>query len=104
MHVPPTHDRLDASDVQLCPQVPQFDGSVDLFTQVPLQSAVGAGHEQAPAVQVIPPLQTVPHAPQLVLSVCLFTQTPLHSVSPVGHVHVPPVHIVPPVHVMPHPP
>lgn len=64
--------------LQAVPQVPQFWGSVRVFTQAAPQAVVPAPQLSAthlPAEQAWPLAQTVPHAPQLLGSVCSFTQT-----------------------------
>lgn len=57
------------------PQPPQFFGSFFASTQVPVQARNEAPQVrvQAPAVQAVPPPQTVPQAPQFFESVCRST-------------------------------
>jgi hypothetical protein len=79
---------------QIVPHMPQLSLLSFVSTQMPLHSVRPAGHLQAPAWQVEPPLQTLPHAPQSRPFVCTFTQTPLQLVSVESvHLHAPAVQV-----------
>jgi hypothetical protein len=81
-----THDpALQLPDEHLFSHVPQFNGSVDVFLQSPLQSAPGHGLH-IPLSQY-PLEQTNPQVPQLNGSVAVFEQ-----VCP-GGLHVPLMHV-----------
>ncbi len=56
---------------------------------------------QAPALQVLPPVQALPQAPQWVLLVCVLTQVPLHNVPPLGQVQLPVVQVWPAAQAVP---
>jgi hypothetical protein len=62
-----------------------------VLTQVPPQRVgVDDGQEQAPPLQVSPPVHAYaePQPPQSLLSVCSLTQVPLHALKPLLHVKV----------------
>ncbi len=78
---------------QACPQPPQLDLSVCVFTQAPEQS-VAPGLQTHAAAWQVPSPQAKLHAPQLLASVCLFTQRgPQASGVADGQAHVPAVHV-----------
>ncbi len=56
------------------PQLPQFLGSLLVFTQLPLHTVAPAGQLQLPPEQVVPPPQFLLQPPQLAGSVAVFTQ------------------------------
>ncbi len=58
------------------PQPPQFELSVEGFTQVPLQSILPAPQTQVPDEQAIPVAHDVPQAPQLLLLLWMFVSQP----------------------------
>lgn len=71
--------------LQTRPQLPQFDVSVEVFTQPApeaVQSVRPAPHEvtHAPPEHTRMPVQRVPHAPQLLLSLWRLTHTLEHEV------------------------
>jgi hypothetical protein len=49
---------------------------VVVFEQVPEQLVMPVGQTQAPAVQMVPPVQAFPQPPQLLTSVWRLTQVP----------------------------
>jgi hypothetical protein len=69
------------------PHAPQFDGSLTVLTQAPLQLVVPPTHcsPQCPAEQTLPPVQAVPHIPQLAGSVAGVTHALTHFVVPPAH-------------------
>jgi hypothetical protein len=71
---------------QAVPHAPQWAGSWDVRTHVPLQSVKPASHTQPLApLQSIPPLQEVLHAPQWAGSLLKSTQLVPHRFKPVVH-------------------
>jgi hypothetical protein len=58
---------------------------------------------QPPAMQTLPPVQTVPHVPQFEGSVVVSTHVPPHPVFP-GAQHKPLLHVAPAVQTVPHAP
>jgi hypothetical protein len=86
------------------PQAPQLLLSVAVFTHAPPHEVVPAGQAQAPAAQLVPPVQALPQAPQLALSVDVSTQAPPQAVVPAGQVHTPATQDLPPVQALPQAP
>jgi hypothetical protein len=79
---------------QLAMQAPQFAGSVCVSTQWPLHAVIVPGHEQTPAMHVVPAAHVVPQVPQFIGSIVGSTHTLPHDACPVGHItrQVPSVH------------
>jgi hypothetical protein len=61
---------------QMCPQVPQLEGSDDFSTHTPLQSLVPLGQMQLFAAQDAPVGHRRPHMPQFVVLVVKSTHAP----------------------------
>jgi hypothetical protein len=92
-HVPPP-EHIPPAQVcvapQAWPQLPQFLGSLEKFTQAAPQAEFGGMHwaAQVPAWQIgVFPPQTFPHDPQFLASVDRFTQ--LMPQAEFGGVHIP---------------
>lgn len=86
------------------PQVPQCSSLLLVSTHTWPQLTRPAAHEQTPATQSSPPVQTVLQAPQWVLLVCVSTHDDLQSVCPGPHTHTPPEQEVLPRQATPHAP
>ncbi len=77
---------LNFAQAKVAPQPPQFARSFVVSTQTPLQSVVLAGHVQAPATQVVPPLHARSQPPQFWLSAFVSTHEAPHLESAAAHV------------------
>jgi hypothetical protein len=85
---PAAHDAAQCPVEQTCPaghaipHAPQFERSVDVFTQRPPQTVSGAGQVSAhmPPEHASPALHAWPHSPQLLRSDCTFTHSPPQSI------------------------
>jgi hypothetical protein len=66
---------------QASAQLPQFCGSVMVFTHWPAQSVLPVGQPQVPSMQALPALHTVPQPPQFCGSDLISRQAPLHAIS-----------------------
>jgi hypothetical protein len=82
VHWPATHSWPEA---QALPQLPQFCKSVEVLTQLPLQSVVPVGQTHCPLTQLAPVGQALLHEPQLFGSVLTLTHWPPQGVCPLGH-------------------
>jgi hypothetical protein len=78
---------------QLCPHVPQFNGSLLLLTHVPPQvSGLPVGQTHCAPEQLAPTgdVHALPHIPQLPLSLFVLTHLPEQQVWPPPHAGPPP--------------
>jgi hypothetical protein len=103
-----THTRVPE---QICPQNPQFLGSLVRSTHELPHCASPEPHaaEHIPALHTSERRQRFPHDPQSVDADWRFTQTelppmPMHSVSAAGHMQAPPMQGAPIGHWLPQPP
>jgi len=95
-HDPPLHAEPAP---HATPQVPQFEGSLEVFTHTPAHtSGLPAGQVHVPPTHVAEVGHVVPHAPQLFASFVVSTHAPEHDVRPVAHAHTPPVQTIPAPH------
>ena len=98
-HVPPAH-REPAP--QACPQVPQFDPSLEVSTQAPPQEVSPGRQAQVPETQAWAALQDVPQAPQSIGLVWRSGHPLVHDVP--LQVQAPPVQTPPAGQLVPHAP
>jgi hypothetical protein len=91
---------------QASAQLPQFCGSVMVFTHVPAQSVVPVAQPQLPSMHALPAPHAVPQPPQFCGSDLMSRQAPLQAISGGAHepAHWPTEQTWPAAHIVPQPP